>query len=225
MLTSLDVFIPLKGRSQRVPGKNMRPFAGRPLFHTIVATLETAERVATIYIDTDSDVIAESASDFPSVEIVRRKPHLIGDEVSTNLLIKDLLLDHPDMHHLAQTHCTNPLLSAATIDGAIAAYFENDEATSLFTVTRIQARLYNAAVEAINHDPSELLPTQQLELIYLENSNLYIFSREGFFENETRITSKPMLWEMDPYEAVDIDEERDFRMAEALHIGMDRMAQ
>jgi len=219
----IDAFIPLKGKSQRVPGKNMRPFGGRPLFHTILATLEQAERIAGVYIDTDSEVIAESAAAFESVTVVKRKPELHGHDVSVNWLIKDFLEDHPDISHLAQTHCTNPLLSAGTIDSAVNAYFEDAESTSLFTVTRIQARLYDTTANAVNHNPEELLPTQDLDPIYLENSNLYMFERAAFFEEDARITSKAMMWEMDPFEAIDIDEEHDFRMAEALHRSMVRL--
>ncbi len=219
----IDIFIPLKGKSQRVPGKNMRPFGGRPLFHTIVATLEQAERVGGIYIDTDSEVIAESAATFDTVTVIMRKPELLGHDVSVNWLIKDFLVDHPGIAHLGQTHCTNPLLSAATIDAAVGAYFDDDEATSLFTVDRIQARLYDKDLTALNHNPDELLPTQDLDPIYLENSNLYLFERNAFFEEDARITSKTMIWEMDPYESVDIDEEKDFRMAEALHRSMTRL--
>lgn len=224
-MRSIDVFIPLKGKSQRVPGKNMRPFAGRPLFHTILATLERADRIGRVYIDTDSEVIAESASGFESVTVLMRKPELLGHDVSVNWLIKDILQDHPDIQRLAQTHCTNPLLSAGTIDAAVNAYLEDPESTSLFTVTRIQARLYDAEARAINHNPDELLPTQDLDPIYLENSNLYIFERDAFFEEDARITSRAMMWEMDPYEAIDIDEEHDFRMAEALHRSMQRLGQ
>jgi CMP-N-acetylneuraminic acid synthetase len=222
-LKKINAFIPLKGKSQRVPGKNMRPFSGRPLFHTILATLETAERITRTYIDTDSDIIAESARAFDSVTVVRRKPSLLGHDVSVNWLIKDFLEDHPEIQHLAQTHCTNPLLSAATIDSAVNAYFESEDRTSLFTVTRIQARLYDADSKALNHNPEELLPTQDLDPVFLENSNLYMFERSAFFEEDARITSKAMMWEMDPYEAVDIDEEHDFRMAEALHRSVQRM--
>ncbi len=222
-MKKIDIFIPLKGKSQRVPGKNMRPFGGRPLFHTILATLEEAERVGRIHIDTDSEVIAESASGFDTVNVIMRKPELLGHDISVNWLIKDFLVDHPEVEHLGQTHCTNPLLSANTIDNAVSAYLENDEATSLFTVTRIQARLYDKDVTALNHNPDELLPTQDLDPIYLENSNLYLFERNAFFEEDARITSKTMMFEMDPYESVDIDEEKDFRMAEALHRSMVRL--
>lgn len=222
-MNQIDVFIPLKGKSQRVTGKNMRPFGGRPLFHTILATLERAERIGGIYIDTDSEVIAESASGFDTVQVVMRKAELCGHDISVNWLIKDFLRDHPETEHLAQTHCTNPLLSAATIDAAVDAYFESVDRTSLFTVTRIQARLYDSQSRAVNHNPDELLPTQDLDPIYLENSNLYIFECAAFFEEDARITSKTMMWEMDPYEAVDIDEEHDFRMAEALHGAIARL--
>lgn len=213
----VDAFIPLKGASERVPGKNMRPFGGKPLFHVIVRTLEQAETIGRIFIDTDSDAIAESAATLGSVEVEMRPPELCGHEVSVNRLIARFLTDHPDVVHLAQTHCTNPLLSAATIDAAVGEYFANDRATSLFTVTRLQARLYDSERKPVNHNPSELLPTQQLEPIFIENSNLYIFERGAFFASGTRITAEPTMWEMDPFEAVDIDEERDFRLAEALH--------
>ncbi len=212
----LNAFVPLKGHSARVPGKNLRPFAGAPLFHTIVRTLQQARTVERIYVDTDSDEIASSAAGLDDVAVLRRNPDLVGDEVSMNLLIGDFLANHQDQH-LLQTHSTNPLLTSATIDDAVGRYFADPEATSLFAVTRIQARLYFGDLTPVNHDPAELIPTQDLPPVYLENSNFYVFSREGFLERGTRITARPMLYEMDPVEAVDIDEERDFRMAELLY--------
>lgn len=217
-MTTVDAFLPLKGASERVPGKNLRPFAGRPLFHAIVETLDRAACVGKVFIDTDSDEIAESASQFSGVEVLMRKKELTGHRVSVNWLIKDFLLGHPEVDHMAQTHCTNPLLTVASLETAVDAYFANSRCTSLFTVTRLQARLYDSVGVALNHDPAVLLPTQELDPVYLENSNLYVFEREAFFEANTRITSQPMMWEMDPYEAVDIDEEKDFKMAEALYL-------
>ena len=72
-----------------------------------------------------------------------------------------------------------------------------------------------------SHNPSELLKTQDLPPMLEENSNMYAFSRSGFFQRETRITPDPMLWEMDPLEAIDIDEEHDFRLAEMVYAGPD----
>ena len=216
MTPQVSVFIPLKGHSARVPGKNLRPFHGVPLFHVIVTTLQRCRTVDRIYIDTDSDEIAASAAQLDSVTVLRRKPHLEGDDTSVNWLIKDWLTDHREVAFGMQTHATNPLLRPETIDAAIDAFFEDQAVTSLFTVTRHQARFYHPDLTPINHNPAELLKTQDLPPLLEENSNLYVFERAAFFESDTRITSRPMLWEMDPLEAVDIDEEIDFTLAEVL---------
>ncbi len=213
----IDAFIPLKGHSSRVPGKNLREFAGRPLFHVIVETLRRAKRVGMIYLDTDDDAIAESAASLSSVAVIRRRPDLVGDEVSVNLLIK-AFLETFDGEHLIQTHATNPLLRSASIDAAVNRYYADESISSLFAVTRHQARFYRGDMTAVNHDPSELLPTQNLDPLYMENSNFYIFSKDGFLEHDRRITDETAMFEVDPIEAVDIDEERDFAMAEALSL-------
>ncbi len=215
MIGAIDAFIPLKGHSARVPGKNLRDFGGRPLFHVIVATLQQADRIDTIYIDTDDEAIATSAATLDSVVVNRRRPDLIGDDVSVNLLIKEFLETH-DSEHLVQTHSTNPLLRSKTIDSAIDQYSADPSISSLFAATRYQARFYTDDMRPINHDPSELLPTQELSPLYMENSNFYIFSRDGFFEHGRRITDDTSMFEMDPMEAVDIDEEQDFEMAKAI---------
>ena len=214
MNRAINAFIPLKGHSARVPGKNLRDFNGRPLFHVIVETLQIADRVETIYIDTDSADIAHSAAAL-DVIVIDRRPDLVGEEVSVNRLIAAFLQTHDDAD-LIQTHATNPLLRAATIDAAIDEYSADSSISSLFTVTRFQARFYDGNLGAINHDPAELIPTQNLAPLFMENSNFYIFSRDGFLENDRRITSATRMFEIDPLQAVDIDEETDFAFAAAV---------
>ena len=215
MTPAINALIPLKGHSSRVPGKNLRDFNGRPLFHAIVATLQVADRVGTIYIDTDSADIANSAAALDDVIVVERRPDLVGDEVSVNRLIGAFLETHDDAD-LIQTHATNPLLRPATIDAAIDAYSADSSISSLFAVTRYQARFYDQNLGAINHDPTELIPTQNLDPLFMENSNFYIFSRDGFLENELRISDAARMFEIDPFQAIDIDEEADFTLALAI---------
>lgn len=215
MSQRIDAFIPLKGHSERVPDKNMRDFGGRPLFHVIVATLQGAQRIGAVYIDTDSDEIALSAADLSGVTVIRRRPDLVGDDVSVNRLIASFL-DGYEGEHLLQTHATNPLLRSETIDAAVEAYFEAPAITSLFAVTRHQARFYDNLMRPINHDPSELIPTQDLDPLYVENSNFYIFNRDAFFEHHRRVTDATRMYEVDPMEAIDIDDESDFALALAL---------
>lgn len=115
-----------------------------------------------------------------------------------------------------QTHSTNPLLSPETISQAIQAFLADRERTSLFSVTRMQTRLWTEDGKPINHNPAELLRTQDLPPIFEENSCIYLFKRETLLNYKNRLGDKPRVFEIDPAEAWDIDEELDMTIVESL---------
>jgi CMP-N-acetylneuraminic acid synthetase len=213
------LLLPMKGNSERVPNKNLRTFAGRPLYHAIFESLRDSKYINEFVINTDSEVIKKDAiENFPGVVIVDRPAEIQGDFVPMNDVISyDLSMTDGDVY--IQTHSTNPLLLASSLDKAIETFLEKREQyDSVFSVTRIQSRLYWKGGEAINHNPKELLRTQDLPPVYDENSNFYIFTKESFKNsNGKRIGVKPMMFEIDKIEAVDIDEPQDFIIAEALY--------
>jgi len=211
--------VPMRHHSERVPGKNFRMLGDRPLYQHIVGTLLAVPEVDEVVIDTDSEVIVEQTAEaFPAVRVLLRPEHLRAGEIPMN----DVLLNtirQLDADVFLQTHSTNPFLSAGTISAALRRYAEGREAgthDSLFTVTRLQARLWSATAEPMNHDPSVLLRTQDLPPVFLENSCGYVFARDTLVERGNRIGARPLLFEIDHLEAIDIDEERDFRLAEAV---------
>ena len=67
----------------------------------------------------------------------------------------------------------------------------------------------------MNHNPAELLRTQDLPPLYEENSGMYVFSNQQIAKGR-RFGDRPLLYEIDPFEATDIDEEADFVLAETL---------
>lgn len=210
--------LPMKGHSERVPNKNMRSFAGRPLYHHVLHALISCPYIKAIHIDTDSEVIAGDARQHfgERVEIIERPPEICGDFVSMNVIINyDLSRVAGD--YFLQTHSTNPLLTTNTLNRAIELFLEAREHDSLFSVTRLQSRLYDKGARAINHNPNEMLRTQDLPPVYEENSNLYLFSRKSFEKCGRRIGENPILFEMSKMEAIDIDDEADFRLAEYIH--------
>jgi CMP-N-acetylneuraminic acid synthetase len=216
MNLSIVAFMPMRHTSERVPGKNYRNFDGRPLFHHTLSTLLDVPQIATVVIDTDSPTIVEQcAKYFPAVRCIDRPRRLLGGETPMTDVLQYDAEQFPNDWYL-QTHSTNPLLRAETIRRAID-HLEQNLATndSLFSVTRLQTRLYDSAGVPINHDPQMLLRTQDLPPIYEENSNIYIFTKDQI-EGGRRMGDTPLLFEIDPLEAVDIDEEHDFVVAELL---------
>lgn len=210
----------MKANSQRVKGKNFRPLHGRPLFRWILDSLLEVPEIDTVIINTDARaILAENGlTDGPRVLIRDRKPALCGDHVSMNLILADDVAAVAASAYV-MTHTTNPMLSGNTIRDALATYRhkrEAGEADSLFTVNKMQSRFYRADCSPVNHDPDNLLPTQDLEPWYEENSNLYIFSRESFALTNARIGKKPVMFEIPRIEAVDIDTPQDWDMAVAV---------
>ena len=218
-LVKIVSLLPMKGHSERIPNKNLRLFEGKPLFHCIAETLESSTLISKIIINTDNITIANDATkNFSKVEIIERPPFLQGDLVPMNDIIFHDISRSEDEHFL-QTHSTNPLLTKETLEKAIENYFNNlTRYDSLFSVTRIQTRLYWESGAPVNHDPKVLLRTQDLPPLFEENSNIYIFSRDSFTRaGNQRIGLKPFMFEMSKIEALDIDNEEDFLLAETFY--------
>jgi CMP-N-acetylneuraminic acid synthetase len=214
---NLAALVPMRHHSQRVPGKNYRPLAGKPLFHHIIETLLAVPEIETVMVDTDSEPVMDGLRQhFPQVRIINRPESLRADDIPMNdILLHDTAQVEADFY--LQTHSTNPLLKASTISRAIQSLLTNYPAhDSLFSVTRLQTRLYDQTGRALNHNPRELLQTQDLPPVYEENSCLYIFTRANLLKNRHRIGDKPLMFEIARDEAWDIDEELDFALCDFL---------
>lgn len=213
----IAAIVPMRHASERVKKKNYRDFAGRPLFHHIVETLLNCTKVTQVCIDTDSEVIIDDvALSFPPVTVFLRPLHLREGTTPMNAVLEHSIAQI-DADIYLQTHSTNPLLKAETIDRAIDNLLSSSEHDSLFGVTRLQTRLYDVNGKAINHNPDILLRTQDLPPVYEENSNLYLFTKSSFMQRKNRIGCRPILFEIPKNEAWDIDEEIDFTIAELLY--------
>ena len=216
-MTKLVALVPMRHHSQRVPAKNYRMLAGKPLFHHILETLISVPLIKEIAVDTDSPTIVDGLRKyFPKVRILNRPENLRADDVPMNdILLYDTSQVEADFY--LQTHTTNPLLQRETVSRAIQTFLADyPNHDSLFSVTRLQTRLYDQDGKAINHDHSVLIQTQDLPPVYEENSCLYLFTRQNLLDRHHRIGAKPLMFEMAADEAWDIDEELDFEICNFL---------
>lgn len=214
-IPKVKALVPMKGHSERVPHKNIRPLAGKPCFHWVMEALSASDYIDEIIINTDSEEIAASAAKFPKARILVRPDFLLGDMVSIQPLI-EYDLSQSDGEYYLQTHSTNPLLTTESVNKAIEAFFAQTEHDSLFSVTEIKQRFYWPDGRGINHDPKHLIRTQDLEPIYHENSCFYVFSKETNRKIKNRLGSNPLMFPIDRLEAADIDDMEDFYWAEFL---------
>jgi CMP-N-acetylneuraminic acid synthetase len=214
---TIVALVPMRHHSERVPGKNYRPLAGKPLFHHILDTLLQCPEISRIAVDTDSPTIMDSlCKEYPQVVIIERPEHLRADTMPMNEVLLHDTGQLPADFYL-QTHSTNPLLRPQTISHAIQALLGQFPAyDSLFSVTRLQTRLWDQLGRAVNHNPAILLRTQDLPPMYEENSCIYLFTRQILEVRRNRLGERPLLFEIPASEAWDIDEELDFLIADLL---------
>src|SRR5512137_2872094 len=179
-MKKIVALVPMRHHSQRVPGKNYRLLAGRPLYEHIIATLLSVPEISNVLVDTDSEpIMAGLRRDFSQVVVIPRPGELQADDIPMNeVLLHDTSQIEADFY--LQTHSTNPLLRPQTISKAIQTFLAGYPAhDSLFSVTRLQTRLYDQHGHALNHDPDNLIQTQDLPPVFEENSCMYIFTREN----------------------------------------------
>jgi len=208
MITAL---IPIKRNSQRIPNKNFLEINSKPLFFWIIDSLLNSEFVDEIVINYDDDYTLQEVSKyFDSIKFCKRPDKLLGDDISMNKIIESSLKDCTN-ETIIQVHTTSPLLKTKTIDKAIK--FHLDKKQDIFSVNKLYERFYDKDLKPINHDINTLVQTQDLEPLYVENSALYIFTKENFRQNNNRINDKSDIFEVIFPENIDIDNFEDFELA------------
>lgn len=221
----ITALLPMKAHSERVPGKNFKILGHKPLFQWILDALLESDKISDVVINTDAqeELLQAGFSQYTTqgdrVTLRDRKPELVGDFVSMNRILEDDI-SATDAEVYLMTHVTNPFISSSTIDQAIDAYMTNDAADSVFSVNRFQTRFYSETGKPLNHDPNNLVRTQDLEPWYEENSCLYIFSRDSFARTDARIGQHPVMFATPRFESVDIDEPEDWELAQILSTTM-----
>jgi CMP-N-acetylneuraminic acid synthetase len=211
------VFIPIKEKSQRVPGKNFRELQGESLYKRCLLKLSKFK----VFVDTDSEkIISEIQSDprLDHVTIYLRDPDLIGHETSVCKLIERFIDKHSILgEDICQVHVTSPFLKSETLESAMKMMKEYD---SVVSCNAYQNRLWRKEPYGycpVNHNPMKLEQTQDLPVFYEENSLFYIFNSASFLKTLSRVGSNPYFYTCNFPENLDIDTEDDWSLVESLN--------
>ena len=205
------IFIPIKEESVRVPYKNFRLISGCPLWKHCIEKLKKYK----VYIDTDSDEIIDCCSTYDNVVAYKRDKDLTGHDISVTDLIKKFINTYNIKERICQVHVTSPFLDVKHIEESFDLLTKTN-VDSVFSVTKVQKRFWNKAGEPINHNPKILLPTQNLEPWYEENSYLYAFWPSVIEDFDNRIGKDYRMMEINYPQNIDIDTEDDWKLVEKI---------
>lgn len=205
-------FIPIKANSERVPGKNFRVLNGKKLYEYIIEHALEADVFDDVYIDTNSDEIAEYAKKMGCVPI-QRKPELALNTANGNDLLVYHLENYPGYDYYFQLFATAPFLQPSSIQQCFTKLVNTAEYDSCFTATANHG-FYWLLGQPINYRPGILPRSQDMHAMIEETTGLYGITKESLMRYRCRIGSKPYVHIVSKFEAVDINTEEDLKVAE-----------
>ncbi len=216
--------IPARAGSKRIPGKNIKSFAGKPMIaHSIEAACSAAS-IEKVIVSTDSHEIASIAKEFGAEVPFMRPAHLAADDTPTMPVIAhalEALADELDIHNVCLIYPTAPLLEVSDINNAHHQWV-NGSKDYIFSVVSyaypIQRALhFNRAGElAMLFSENEHKRSQELEHVF-HDAGMFYWGRKHAFANEHSVFSASSdVFEISRWKAQDIDTPEDWEYAEKL---------
>jgi len=210
-------FIPAKGHSERVRDKNLSILDGEYLFKRKLQQALDCPLIGEVCLDTESDALADLATDLPITRLVR-PASLATNATDGHEMFAWECSQRPDADIWIQLLCTAPFVSAATITRAIDALLADPEADSLVAVTRAKQYCWDGATPA--YGTGRIPNSVDLPATVIEAMSLYIVRRRASNDVPTRrYGTRPILFELDPIETIDINHGSDLAIAETIAAG------
>ncbi|WP_247269991.1 hypothetical protein [Qipengyuania sp. S6317L1] len=212
-------FIPAKGNSERVPGKNRAVLDGEHLFKRKLRQALDCPLITEVCLDSEDAEIAALASDLP-VTWLERPAYLATNATDGHAMFAWQCSQRPGADIWVQLLCTAPFVTADTITRALEALIENPSADSLVGVVREKHYCW-AHGRPQYLDAKGCVPNSgDLPETVAEAMSLYMVRRsENGTPPDQRYGRSPIMFELDPTEQIDIDTPSDFALAETIAAG------
>ena len=205
--------VPMKLNNKRLPNKNTRAFHnGYPLCTYVLETLLSCKVIDEVYVYCSNEEIKKY---LPTGCLFQKRDLCYdADSAGMNEILAAFARDvSADMY--VQAHATGPFVRKESVEKGIRAVWE-DGYDSAFAVKRVQDFMWKNG-KPFNYALEHIPRTQDLEPIYQETSGFYIYEAGVIHEMGRRIGNRPYMVEIGEIEGIDIDEEEDFVMADAVY--------
>jgi len=211
--------IPARGGSKRIPKKNIKFLAGKPLLAYTIEAARNSKLINKTFVSTDDNDIADVAIEY-GAEVIMRPEQLSKDDSSTEQAMVHAVEQlekqgYKQIDYVVLLQPTSPLRGTDIIDNGINLVLESD-VDSVLSVCEIQNYYLSGYFigdyykrEYDNRPFSQSIPKK-----YRENGALYITKKDLLLTNKNRTNGKTKAIVMNELDSIDIDEEDDFNLIE-----------
>ena len=221
-MKKIIVFIPARGGSKGIPNKNIKELAGKPLIvHTIAYAMES-NLINEIIVSTDDSKILKIAKNSGAV-VIKRPTELSTDTSTTESAIEHYInftKEKPDI--IVLTQATSPLRPKDSLDKALK-HFQKGGYDSLLSICPTHRFFWRVKEKETAYAEYDYLnrPMRQdlkkVDMRYMENGSLYIFTRNHFEKTGNRLGGKIGYVEWPEEYSIEIDSSLDFMFVEQIY--------
>tara|TARA_B100000780_G_scaffold5701_1_gene4544 strand:- start:3628 stop:4773 length:1146 start_codon:yes stop_codon:yes gene_type:complete len=214
---SVIAFIPARGGSKSIPGKNIKDFCGKPLIYWNLFALEKSELVDEVIVATDSEQIFKIVEEFnfSKVKLYKRSAENAQDHSTSEAIMLEYInyakLAPSDIFMLVQA--TSPFTRTEDFNNGLKLMSKYD---TVFACAKIKRFIWSKEGIPLNYDHNNRPRRQDFEGTFMENGAFCISSVTDIIYHNNRISGNIGICEMAEYTFVEIDEVEDWIMAEQL---------
>ena len=222
-MSKILVTICARGGSKGIPGKNIKPVAGRPLLaYTADIAKEFASRYgADLAVSTDSEQILRVAAECGLPTDYMRPAELGNDVVGKPHVIKDLMLFYEKKNgyqydYVIDLDVTSPIRTIEDIEGCLKLMEDNPDALTVFSVNPCGRNPYFNMVELKENGfyglvkENKTTTRQGAPKVYDINGSVYVYSRASLMSEDPRaVTPRTLVYVMN-HICFDLDEPADY---------------
>ncbi len=211
--------IPARSGSKGLPGKNIKPFCGRPLIHWTIEQALASKYIDHTMVSTDCPDIRDTVNELGEFACFLRPPRLASDDASMVDVVLDAINRVSSFDYVIVLQPTSPLRTTVHIDAAIKLCLD-ENAGSCVSVCEVKKSPYWMYSISGSHMLRPLLEEknipcrQQLPKCYVLNGAVYVLNINKFIKQKKFIDENTKAYIMHEDDSVDIDVLSDFRFAE-----------
>lgn len=212
-------FIPVRGGSKSIPGKNIKNFCGKPLIYWTLCAAQQCSGIDKVFLSTDSKEIEDCARSFGFTKLVcaERDPSTATDTASSESALLDFInrQSFEKKDQIVFIQATNPFLQSEDIGNALEIMSSTD-IDSIISCARIKRFFWSEDGTPWNYDVFNRPRRQEFKGALIENGAFYINSVGSILDSGNRLSGKVGTFEMSEESWVELDEPEDWSFAEAI---------
>lgn len=223
-MSSCIAIIPARGGSKRIPKKNIKHFLGKPIIAYAIEAALKSKVFDEVMVSTDSEEIAETAKRYGASVPFMRSADMADDFATTDDVLLDVVKQYLNrgrtFKYMACIYPTAPFVTPSALQEAMELLKKHTDADMVMPVTAFSyppQRCFfidEAGLAQFKNPEYISARSQDLEKLFHDAGQYYIYDTEKFIEAEGRIYNNIVPIVVDEMAAQDIDNASDWELAE-----------